>query len=175
MTIAIQPIYTQTVGAGGASQIVFNNIPQTFTDLKAVISVRNNSSAGNFSDGLGYQFNGDTSSVYSLTQLYGVGTSLASSRSNPLAFAYGGPINTASSTALTFTSVDVYICNYTSANFKQISFDATAENNSTACNLTLGANLWRNTAAITSLRFYDFGGANFVQHSTFTLYGITKG
>jgi hypothetical protein len=175
MTIAMQPIYTQTVGSGGASQIVFNNIPQTFTDLKAVVSVRNNSSAGLFSDGLGYQFNGDTSSVYSLTQLYGTGTSVASSRSNPLAFAYGGPINTTNSTASTFTSVDVYIPNYTGNQFKQISFDAAAENNSSACNLTLGANLWRNTAAITSFRFFDFSSASFVQYSTFTLYGITKG
>jgi hypothetical protein len=37
MTIAMQPIYTQTVGAGGAASVIFNNIPQTFTDPFAVV------------------------------------------------------------------------------------------------------------------------------------------
>ena len=41
MTIAMQPIYTQTIGAT-AGGIVFNNIPQTFTDLKVVVSTRTN-------------------------------------------------------------------------------------------------------------------------------------
>ena len=40
MSVFLQPIYTQTVGSGGASSIAFNNIPQTFTDLLIKMSVR---------------------------------------------------------------------------------------------------------------------------------------
>ena len=46
MTIAMQPIYTQTVGAGGTTVISFNNIPQTFTDIQMVISARTNGTGG---------------------------------------------------------------------------------------------------------------------------------
>jgi aspartate/tyrosine/aromatic aminotransferase len=40
MASPITPIYTQTVGSGGALSIAFNNIPQFYTDLKVVISGR---------------------------------------------------------------------------------------------------------------------------------------
>lgn len=175
MTIAMQPIYTQTVGAGGASQIVFNNIPQTFTDLKLVISCRANTSSVQV-DGIGIQFNTDTASNYSQTQVYGDGSATASSRNANLNFIYAGVVNAATGTSNTFTNSEIYIPNYIGTNFKQIIVDRLAENNTTTASLGLHATLWRSTSAITSMRIYDYAGSfNFVQNSTFTLYGITKG
>ena len=38
------PIQTVTVGSGGAANITFSNIPQTYTDLVIKISARSNRS-----------------------------------------------------------------------------------------------------------------------------------
>lgn len=174
MAIVMTPIYTQTVGSGGASQIIFNNIPQFYTDLKLVISARA-STSGQAVDGIGIQFNSDTTSTYSLTQLYGDGSGIASSRNANLNFIYGGVINAATGTSNTFTNTEIYIPNYASSNFKQPIVDRTAENNTTIVALGLHSTLWRSTSGISSMRIYDYAGVfNFVQYSTFSLYGIIR-
>jgi len=40
MPLTYQKIATVTVGAGGASNITFSSIPQTYTDIKVVVSAR---------------------------------------------------------------------------------------------------------------------------------------
>ena len=171
MTIAMQPIYTQIVGSGGVSSITFNNIPQTFTDLKVVTSLRGTASV---SDVLVGYANGVTGTSYSQTILYGTGSGAASGRySNNAAFIFGviGGTNT---TTNTFASVDIYIPNYTGSNFKSVISDSVEENNATAAFQYSVANLFRSTSAITSFTLYMNSGI-FAQNSTFTLYGITKG
>ena len=167
MTIAMQPIYTQTVGSGGIGELVFNNIPQTFTDLKVVISARIVNSA--VANTLYIGFNG----AYSVTTsryLAGDGSAATSSiNGNGLI----GDVSANTATANTFGSVDVYIPNYTSANFKQYISDSVSETNGTTAYAELWAGLWRSTSAITSLRFS--ASANMMQYSTITIYGITKG
>lgn len=174
MTIAMQPIYTQTVGSGGAISITFNNIPQTFTDLKLVCSVRTDGSAINFNDGA-LRFNGDASSVYSFTGINGLGSSTTNLRQANVSYLPIGSNQGSLTTSNTFTSWDAYISNYNSSNFKSIVNDGVPENNATATNLELYAGLWRNTSAITSMTVFPGGGYNFTQYSTFSLYGITKG
>jgi len=170
MTIAMQPIYTQTVGSGGATSITFNSIPQGFTDLKIVISLRSTGTNGT----LIVQFNGDTTNTnYSMTQLYGIGYGGGSSAR------YSAPYftnsNLSSYTSNTFSNGEIYVANYTAANFKQIMTDSSSENNATSAESWLLAGLWRNTAAITSIRLSQAIDTGFTEYSTFTLYGITKG
>jgi hypothetical protein len=173
MTIAMQPIYTQTA-SGSASAITFNNIPQTFTDLMVVASTRSGGSAIDVN--LFVRLNGDASSSnYSMTRIYGLGSSTASDRNSSVSYAQSGNGNGASSTASTYSNNNFYIPNYTGSNFKSWTGDAVIENNATSAVQMFTASLWRNTAAITSLQVGDFGGNNFVNASTFTLYGITKG
>ena len=75
-------------------------------------------------------------------------------------------------TANTFGSGDLYITNYASSNYKSISTNGVAENNGASDNyLTLANNLWSNTAAITSVTIAA-NIDNFVQYSSFYLYGI---
>lgn len=166
----MQPIYTQTA-SGSVSAITFNNIPQTFTDLKVIISSRSAVySAG--MDSLGVYFNGSQANI-SNTNVNGNGSSAASSRSTYRAAAAN---DSAFATANTFASTEIYIPNYTGSNFKQMTVESVTENNATPSNLTLVANLWSQTAAITSLSFDNStSGQNFAQYSTFSLYGITKG
>lgn len=174
MTIAMQPIFTQTA-SGSAGTITFNNIPQTFTDLKFVLSTRDARTGATASNVI-FVFNNNTSALYSNTNLYALGTTNGSDRNanlgNQFASAYS---STADSTANTFSNVELYIPNYTSANFKQVISDITVENNTASGNLmVLNANLFRSTAAITSVYFTAANG-NFVAGSTFSIYGITKG
>ena len=171
MTIAMQPIYTQTVGATSVASITFNNIPQTFTDLKIVISSRTTDTGSDRAvPFVLLNGNGDNSSN---TRLYGIPN--VATGSDRASGGFIGYASTAANTANTFGSQEIYIPNYTSANFKQMIVDGVSESNSsTQAGLTLVAVLFRTTSAITSFSVFASNG-NWVQHSTFTLYGITKG
>ena len=173
-------IATTTVGSGGAATIVFSSIPQTFTDLKVVVSVRSSlvaANTGNY-DPLGLQFN-SSNSGYTTREVYGNGSAAASASLTTMTSSTGvtvarltdGGINNSNSTASAFSSVDLYIPNYTSANNKSFSMDFVEEQNQTANYGGLLAGLWSNTAAITSVSLFLKDG-NFVQYSSASLYGI---
>ena len=176
MSVFLQPIYTQTVGSGGANSVLFNNIPQTFTDLKLVVSGRTTASA---QMSIGYMQFGtsgtiDSSTNYSRTYLQAYGTGSYSGRNSSQASIEIDQFPAAGATANTFGSIDFYIPNYTSSNFKSIIYDDVAENNSTTDNnIAPVAALWRNTNPISMLLIYTTG-ANFVQYSTFSLYGVLR-
>jgi hypothetical protein len=176
MTIAMQPIFTQTIGAGGAFSFALQNIPQFYTDLVLKISARNVSAVNNIDIYIAAINNESGSNTnLSTTYIYGTGSAAVSARGTSQTVSILGQIPGTSSTAGTFGSCDVYIPNYTSSNFKSWTADAVTENNGTAAQQTISAGLWRQTAAINAFTLYCVGGAYFAQHSTFTLYGITKG
>ena len=156
-----------TVGAAGAASVTFNNIPQTgYTDLKIMMSARNTSTSGSTWGNTNLKFN-SSSTGYTLKYLYGTGSATGSGSDTVINTA----VNDSSSTANTFSSTDIYIPNYTSANYKSISIDTTTENNATAALADMFAGLWSNTSAITSINIASSSG-NFAQYSTFSLYGL---
>jgi hypothetical protein len=158
-------IATVTVGSGGAANIEFTSIPQTYTDLVIRASTRTNNGSA---DANVLQFNSNTSN-YSMIRLQGSG-SAASSNSNTTNIR--AVTDEDSATASTFGSWEAYICNYTSSNNKSVSLDSVMENNATAAEQNLVAGLWSNSAAITSIKLLPFNGSSFKQYSTATLYGI---
>ena len=159
-------IATNTVGAGGASAITFSSIPQTYTDLCIKISGRSNT-AGLYGELI---FNGSTTS-YTTRRLEGDGSTVYSStRTDDLVEMLAASTYTAS----TFSSLEIYIPNYTSSNNKSFTIDFVTENNATSAIMALWAGLWSNTAAITSISLDPQTTAQFVQYSTATLYGIKK-
>jgi hypothetical protein len=160
----MQVIQHQELASSQAS-ITFSSIPQTFTDLYVVLSIRNTSSQNYYT----LQFNG-SSSNFSMRILYGTGSTSASTTSPA---DYAGELTYSSQTANTFANNSIYIPNYTSANNKSYSMDSVQETNGSAANQVIGAGLWSNTAAITSITFNVSG--SFAQYSSATLYGITKG
>jgi|688.fasta_scaffold1287121_1 hypothetical protein len=161
-------ISSVTVGSGGAANIQFTSIPQTFTDL--IVKLSGRSTASDLSDNLNFRINGNTSSVYSERLLYGTGSAAGSTT-------YSGTEsllqheNANTSTANTFANIEFYFPNYTSSNNKSVSVDAVTENNGTYAAARFNAVLFSNTSAITSLTFYPNTG-NFMQYSTAVLYGI---
>lgn len=157
-------ISTVTVGAGGTAQIDFNSIPQTFTDLLFVASLRGNDTSG----GVYLGFNGDGTG-FSERFLRGTGSAAQSGTSSQSV----GRQNLSSSTASTFGSLQMYIPNYTSSANKTFSVDFVTENNAAAALQEIRAGVWSNTAAISSVLFVC--DSTFAQHSSISLYGITKG
>jgi hypothetical protein len=162
---------TITVGSGGAASMDFTSIPSTYTDLKVALSVRTDRVLAN--DYLKITINSGSS--YSGIQLAGNGASASSATfAGIFATQYAGEINGNTSTASTFSSVDIYLPNYLSSTAKPYSVDSAMEQNATTAYLTLDAGLWSGTSAITSLTFAPGVGTNFVQYTTATLYGISK-
>jgi hypothetical protein len=158
-----------TVGAAGASSVTFTGIPQTgYTDLVIKSSVRSDRAAN--TDWCYVSFNGSTSS-FSAIIVGGSGSGLENYNGFPRVFGAGTAANV---TASTFANSEIYIPNYTSANFKSWSSDQVTENNATAAEAQLVAGLWSSTAAITSITLAPRVGPNFVANSTFYLYGVAK-
>jgi hypothetical protein len=169
MANTLKKIQTVTVGSGGAASIDFTSIPQTYTDLKIVLSARTNRTP-QVADIVSLSFNGSTSNR-SLRDLYGSGSGTFSSNTTSM---YASYAPSAGATASIFGNAEIYIPNYTSSNFKSVSVDSVSENNATESYNNLIANLWSNTAAITSITLTPVVGTLFNQYSTATLYGIAN-
>jgi hypothetical protein len=161
-------IASSTVGSGGASYVEFTSIPATYTDLKLVLSLRGDQT-GTYASSF-ISFNG-SSTGFTNKFIYGDGATAGS---------YGGSTNQSAdqngdtTTSNTFASTEIYIPNYTSSNFKSVSIDGVTENNATTAYAELGALLWSNSAAITSIRISPNATKNWVQYSTAYLYGISS-
>jgi hypothetical protein len=162
----------------GTSIAAFTSIPGTYTDLRILISARDSYTAGG-GNSMNIQFNGATTTYNSrYVQAYastGVdnGTETTSAwgiTGNPMRATVNG-----AATASTFGNTEIYICGYSSSNYKSWSIDGAAEDNAggpTSQNgVSFTAGLWSNTSAITSISF-GLEVGNFVSPSTFYLYGI---
>lgn len=162
-------INSASVGAGGATSIQFSSIPQTYTDLVLLVSVRSGSSA----DTLFLRINGSTSSTTSRI-LQGDGSSVAGSSNTSDTYVRFGTI-TSGATASTFSSGLAYLPNYTGSANKTVSVDYVSENNNdTVAYQTIVGGTFPITAAITSLLISNTG-SSIAQYSTAYLYGILKG
>ena len=161
------PTYTplqSIVLTSSASTVTFSNIPQIYQDLVVV-------SQGQITTGVQnmlLRVNGDTGSNYSYTLLTGNGSSAASARgtstSNGVADS-NGYLN-----ATNFNLATLHFMNYSNTTtYKTI----LSRSNSASTGTDAIANLWRSTAAITSISVYPANSASFAAGSTFDLYGIS--
>lgn len=165
-------ISTVTVDAAGSGTVNFASIPSGFTDLLLVCSTRTNY-ANNYVYGA-IRFNNDSANNYTIRDLRG-NESGVNSATQATSFGYVMHSPGTSATASTFGSTSIYIPNYAGATAKSWSQDSVSENNSIYAERGINAGIWTGTAAINSISLFPGGGYNFVQYSTFSLYGITKG
>jgi len=162
-------IASQVVGATSVSSITFLSIPQTYTDLAIKISARGDNA--NIYSLIYLRFNGATSDTnLSSKGLEGNGAS-PTTYSNPNL--YLNAADGASATLNTFSSHDVYIPNYTSTTNKSVSVDGVLETNGTTAYSSIQTGLWITSYAINGVTIVNTSG-NFVQYSSFYLYGITN-
>jgi hypothetical protein len=153
--------------------ITFNNIPQNYTDLKLVGSLRDSQNVLN-GGYLRVRFNNSFSdaSRYSLRELQGNGQTVGSGNDSATYFNINFSSNQSDgNTANTFQSFDFYIPNYSNGTtFKSVSFDTVSEQNGTNAYADLGAGLWSDLSPINTIQItFSFGVK---QHTSFYLYGI---
>jgi hypothetical protein len=165
-------VSTVTVGAGGASSIDFTGIAAGATDLLLTVSARSSSTTTN---AFAFRLN-SSATGYADKNLRGNGSAASSVNSGVSTYFWTGyVIPGTGDTANTFGSAQLYIPNYTSSVAKSLSFDGVGENNSTTAWSQLSSGSWSGTAAITSISIFAESAITFAQHSTASLYTITKG
>jgi hypothetical protein len=165
----MQVIQHQELASSQAS-ITFSSIPQTYTDLVLVHSLRTN--RGQTNEPIGMTFNGNTSNRSS-RQLEGNGSSTFSGSTTDLR---AGSASGDTATSNTFGNSVIYIPNYAGNTAKSASADGVSETNATGVFMAIQAALWNDTSPITSITLTMLaGGTNFLTGSSATLYGITKG
>jgi hypothetical protein len=166
-------ISSVNVGSGGAANIEFTSIPATYTDLVVKVSPRFSPSAINAA--LLLKFNSDAStSNYTGVQLRGSGSAFIGEVLSTYAGSYVAEVNANTTTASTFSNVEIYIPNYLSSNKKSMSISGVMENNATLAFATLNGQIWNSTSAITSITLNAHSTGNFMQYSTAYLYGISN-
>lgn len=160
-------IQTVTVGAGGAANIEFTSIPQTYTDLKLVFSLRSNRVAT--ADIVYFRFNTSTTN-YSSREVFGNGSGVGSNPDTNMSLSYSTGANTV---ANIFSNGESYILDYTNTSFfKRAPVFVGADDNATQGYVTMTGNLWSDTSAINRIVIVPVLGTLFTQYSSATLYGI---
>lgn len=163
MTATYEPLATTTLANSTTSQVIFNSFASTYTDL--VIVFKGGASAGTTE--FQAQFNSDSGSNYSRTRLTGDGSTAASSRDSGVTFMRFTGVGYLPNSDLAGTTI-INIFNYSnSTTYKTVLSRHGVYTQET----NLMCNLWRSTAAITSIRLF-VSANNFYTGSTFTLYGI---
>lgn len=154
-----EPIATNTLGSAAAS-VTFSSISGSYTDLVLVIQGTHTSTGNNW---IGLQYNADTGTTYSSTVVRGDGSSVSSSRNTNDNYAGRSII----------TSAQQSNAIYQIQNYSNSTTYKTCLVRSNGDEVDMSVGLWRNTAAITTVRIVNIG-TTFSSGTTFTLYGIAS-
>jgi hypothetical protein len=158
----------RTTLSSAAATVVFSNISGVYTDLVLVI----NGGTLSQGDNVWLRFNSDSGSNYSVTELRGNGSSASSARASNQTVAYL-QYNIGGGTDLGQNYI-ANIMNYSNTTTNKTVISRANQPNGSTSYPGVGAyvNLWRNTAAITSITIGRTGSGDLALGSTFTLYGI---
>ena len=156
MPTTYEPIEAKTLGTATAS-VTFSSIPQTYTDLVLIVQ-----GTSTVVEPILMQFNGDTGSNYSWTQVGGDSGGTFSNRTTSQTSMRIGFSNTAQGNHI------AQIMNYSNSTTYKTSL---SRSNIADVGVRAIAGLWRNTNAITSITVIQNAGS-FSAGCTFTLYGI---
>ena len=157
------PIATTTL-ASPATSYTFSSIPSTYTDL---VLIGNTIVSSGTQYEFSVQFNGDTGTNYSNTYLGGTGVVAFSGRATNSTIIDSGYLNANSGNPNTRI---LNIMNYSNTTTnKTVISRGSGENGGQVIGY---ANLWRNTAAINSIKIFSISGLTYATGTTLTLYGI---
>ena len=170
-TNSYESIATVTVGAGGSSSISFSSIPSTYKHLQVRMIAKTDRALNR--DTIGLTFNGTSGgTAYSRHGFYGDGSTVAAegSASQPSIYILRATGN--SSATNIFGAIIVDVLDYLNSNkYKTVralgGFDANG-----AGEMTMYSGVYQATTAISSLTLVPVNGTNFLQYSSFALYGI---
>jgi len=156
------PIATTTLGSA-QSDYTFSSISGSYTDLVLVYAGTGTSTN---THAVRFRFNGDTGTNYSYTYLRGDGSSAVSARASNSSFMLA--ISNTTETGMNNSIIQIQ--NYAnSTTFKT----ALVRGNDALARVEAIVNLWRSTAAITSITILPESGT-LDAGTTLTLYGIAS-
>jgi hypothetical protein len=163
MPATYEPIATTTLGTAAAS-IDFTSISASYTDLRLVLVAKNatNSSNPNLT------VNNDTGTNYSVTRLFGNGTTVTSNRNASItSVGLNDGYNLSTAQWQTFF-VDFF--SYAGSSYKTFLINSNQDENG-AGEVGRYVGMWRSTSTITSVKMTVSAGT-FAIGTTATLYGI---
>ena len=159
------PLATNTL-ASATGTVTFSSISGSYTDLVLISNIKSNTTN---QASLLFSINGvETGSLYSGTMIYGTGSVAGSNRQTNQDF---GTIMRNGGLSTSSTVIQPFITHFN--NYSNTTTFKTALSRNNVSDTIVGADifLYRNTAAITSIRI--FASTNdFAIGSSFTLYGI---
>lgn len=164
------------LGNISGNSLIFQSIPNTYTDLMIVASIRDLTSGGGFGQTLYMQFNSDGSTLYSSRWVEGNGSSTYSGNNgtNQTGFRVGVVNSTGATSAYLFGNLVIYIPNYSSTTqFKSYVCEYITENgaaNQAYAGVDTG--VYRSTNAISGVSLGT--GFSLDSNCNATLYGIIK-
>ena len=162
MPATYEKIATSTLSGLGTG-FDFTSISSGYTDLRLVFK-------GTFSanDRASFNFNNDSGTNYSLTKIWGDGSSAQSGRSSNTNYWF---IGATGNTAQQFITLDLF--SYAGSTYKTGLVNYSADNNGSGETMQL-VGLWRSTSAINRITISNLNGSWFNTGCTATLYGILK-
>ena len=154
-----EPIATTTLGSDQSS-ITFSTISGSYTDIVLIVATPSTQVLQN----LQAELNSDTGTNYSVTTLYGNGSSAISDRES----------STATPSTLTLGANSNGIMHFQNYSNTTTYKTALIRVNTPGSYSMARVLLWRSTSAITSIKIKRAASDDIKSGSTFTLYGITK-
>ena len=164
-----------TFTPNGSTSITFTSIPSTYKHLQIRVMSRTYNPSSGGDGALRLRINSISTNTYDRHNLSGNGSSASAGADiNSTEFSLDA-MSTGDNTASGIFGVGIIdIIDYTSTTKnKTLRWINGADANGSGNNLIrLQSGLWRNTAAITSLNFFDASANGFAPGTVFSLYGI---
>jgi hypothetical protein len=174
--MAVFTVIDHTELTGNATSYDVTSISASYDHLMLKVSARTDRS-GYYYDEMDITLNADTGTNYSTTTLYAGALAPASARNSGQTSGAFFDCTSGASGANIFSANTLWIPHYSNtANYKQVFHESAVENTSATdaqWYVLMGAMLWGATSAVDQITLTPEAGDNFVQYSTFTLYGIT--
>jgi hypothetical protein len=161
--------------ASNSGSITFSNIPDGYTDLLLLHSLRTTLGSQYHFDDMGFRINGDTGNNYTNRLLQTRDGSISSGGGvanfivAPEASAGGAPGNT-------FGSGRIYFANYLASIPKSVYCEGASESSSLTQVITMiNTGVYSGASPITSIQIYSRNSQSLVTGSSASLYGILSG
>lgn len=174
-----QSIATVIVPSGGLSTITFSNIPQNFTHLKLHLNTKDDSTGTGGPNIVMQLGNGTLDTTYThYWSHYFNGNGSAASAGNVQSSGYyslvGNHATSNSSYTGMFGGMIIDILEYTSTTKNKVVKSLWGHDRNGTGEIGINSSIWTATsvAGVTAISFSIVGGANFVQFSQASLYGI---
>jgi hypothetical protein len=165
-----QSIATVVVPSGGQSSVTFSNIPSTFTHLQIRCLLRSSDSGA--SAGPILRLNSDSGSNYVYHLLSANGSSVGAAGVSNQTFEHFENTISNGSTANAYGAMIIDILDYSNTNKYKTTRTLNGWDANGSGQIALASGLWQSTSTVSSITLTMYTSSNFMQYSSFALYGI---